>query len=58
MIIAIGKKYKMRNGDITEIMEEAGDLFLSNLQWAYTNEKDGNFVFTGEDHPHDLMEEI
>lgn len=58
MIIEVGKKYCMRNGDITEIVERAGDLFLSELSWAYSNEKDGNIIFEYEEHPHDLMEEI
>jgi len=66
MIIAVGKKYRMRNGDITEMIKQFGtdnDLFESDIGWWYGNFNDelddGSMIF-GIDEPHqnDLMEEI
>lgn len=60
MIIEVGKSFRMRNREITEIVRMAmGNCFISAHGWAYTNEEDGNLVFgDGEPHAYDLMEEI
>lgn len=61
--LAIGQKWRARNGETVEIVKQAISnlgIFHSNNHWAYLDTEDGVYsnikkVFTGEEHPFDLM---
>lgn len=57
MIIEIGKKYLNRANREVSIERYVAGIFIGSNQYAYTNEKDGNMVFTNP-HEEDLIKEI
>lgn len=62
MKIEAGKRYKMRSGEISGVLESSGRTKNSLIdpvdQWLYTagTSKQGSRVLCSEKHPNDLME--